>query len=892
MYLDKVLKPKFTIVMPIYNVEQWLEEAILSVINQVDISFENDVEILLMNDCSPDNSSEICIKYAKLYPNNIYYHVNPENLKLSETRNRGLKIARGKYVNFLDPDDVLSKNVLSEVFKFYENLVDEVSHVSIPLIYFEAATGLHPKYINLGHKNRVINLEDEPYNFILSSASSFYVTSKVKDKKFDTTLFGEEDTLFNFNMYTDCKKVGYVVERSVCYNYRRRKEGGSQVNLSLIKEEAYQTPIDLLSMIDICKESSLYYELVVYQLRSRLKSIHPGIFENIDTYNQILSSYINLLKQLPKKFIIEESKFLDVDLKILFITECYQKPISLNDEGVLVCQNQEIFKCNDLFIDVRRIEVNNGKITVEVLFNDYGLKDLDLVLYKNKTKVVKPVVSYNTDSVYIKKIGNFKSSDEIKYYKFEINECDVGEYLVYFINKKNGYLHVCNKIRTYLGNPFLPNSVFNSKFFKLYTKSNTAVYMFNKKIVVEKSNSIHKIKNKIKSFVLIKNKHNSFKWLRLTKLNQPKYWLFNDRPINANDNAEALFSYINSEEKELARKCYFVLSANSPDFDRIKKIGKVVVQNSIKHKFLYLNSEFVFTSHLATSFFQPIKHGFSKYYNDLIESKIIWLQHGITMNDIETAANKFHKNVAKVVTSANYEKDIFLSHKYFYNTDDILDTGFTRHDNLILNESEQEKVILIMPTWRSYLSGKILSTGLHAKSENFENSEYYKRFSSLLMNEDFLDLIDKKGFTVKFVLHPGFKMYGDLFQKCESKRVEVINQISVSYSDLLKKSSILVTDYSSVFFDFSYMKKPCLFFQFDQNDFYNNHYKKGVFDFETMAPGPIFNELDELVEYIDFLIDNDCKVEVDYLERISSIFKYTDTKNSKRLLEKVLKNVN
>ncbi|OXS17180.1 hypothetical protein CEB51_08865, partial [Haemophilus influenzae] len=141
---------------------------------------------------------------------------------------------------------------------------------------------------------------------------------------------------------------------------------------------------------------------------------------------------------------------------------------------------------------------------------------------------------------------------------------------------------------------------------------------------------INKISNRIKSLFLIRKRHKTWKWLRLLKLNKPKYWLFNDRPINANDNAEAFFTYINKSVPHIAKNSYFVLDKNSPDISRIKKIGKVIIQNSLKHKLLYLNSKYIFTSHLATSFFKPISFKHLKYYNDLIETKIIWLQHGIT----------------------------------------------------------------------------------------------------------------------------------------------------------------------------------------------------------------------------------------------------------------------
>lgn len=104
--------------MAVYNVEQYLEEAIESVINQT-LSFENHVQLILVNDGSPDNSEETCLKYKEMYPDNIVY-IRKENGGVSSARNEGLKYVEGKYVNFLDSDDKLSLNALAEVFSFFE----------------------------------------------------------------------------------------------------------------------------------------------------------------------------------------------------------------------------------------------------------------------------------------------------------------------------------------------------------------------------------------------------------------------------------------------------------------------------------------------------------------------------------------------------------------------------------------------------------------------------------------------------------------------------------------------------------------------------------------------------------------------------------------------------
>ena len=94
-----------TTIIPVYNVEKYLDKAIKSIIKQ-NIGFKKNIQLILVNDGSPDNSERICLKYKNKYPNNVVY-ISKENEGVSIARNTGLKEAKGKYINFLDADDYL-----------------------------------------------------------------------------------------------------------------------------------------------------------------------------------------------------------------------------------------------------------------------------------------------------------------------------------------------------------------------------------------------------------------------------------------------------------------------------------------------------------------------------------------------------------------------------------------------------------------------------------------------------------------------------------------------------------------------------------------------------------------------------------------------------------------
>ena len=100
---------------------------------------------------------------------------------------------------------------------------------------------------------------------------------------------------------------------------------------------------------------------------------------------------------------------------------------------------------------------------------------------------------------------------------------------------------------------------------------------------------------------------------------------------------------------------------------------------------------------------------------------------------------------------------------------------------------------------------------------------------------------------------------------------------------MFRDASLMVTDYSSVFFDFAYLKKPVLYYQNESFDDF--HYGKGYFDYETMAFGEIVHNEDDLVKMIMEYVENDCKMKDKYKSRVDKFFKFNDRNNRKRLYD-------
>ena len=134
----------FKVIIPVYNVENYLKEAVDSVIAQ-SLPFSDNVKIYLINDASSDGSQQICDQYKEKYPDNIFVHTSEENHGVSWSRNFRLKWAKedpSDIVLFLDSDDKISEDTLEKAKEFFDKYPD-VDMATIKIFFFGAQEGPH-----------------------------------------------------------------------------------------------------------------------------------------------------------------------------------------------------------------------------------------------------------------------------------------------------------------------------------------------------------------------------------------------------------------------------------------------------------------------------------------------------------------------------------------------------------------------------------------------------------------------------------------------------------------------------------------------------------------------------------------------------------------------------
>ncbi len=349
-------------------------------------------------------------------------------------------------------------------------------------------------------------------------------------------------------------------------------------------------------------------------------------------------------------------------------------------------------------------------------------------------------------------------------------------------------------------------------------------------------------------------------------------FLIGERKDQCQDNGFHLFKYIRENKPE--DKVYYCITNDSKQLNKIKDLGNIIYHGTIKHYIYYMLASKIVGAHLGSC--DP-------------ESPIIWrlegkgrinkykmfIQHGITKELIPSLMKK-NTGVNTFVCGAKPEYE-YVNENFGYCHEEVKYLGFCRFDNL--HDYKEKNQILLMPTWRAWFGG---STWGGDNDGEFVESEYYSRFQSLINNDALINYLEENDMDLIFYPHHEMQRYLEHFST-SSRRIKVAEAEKYEVQELLKESKILITDYSSIAFDFAYMRKTVIYYQFDKEKYFSQHYQKGYFDYERDGFGAVVAEKDELINEL-IKAGNEGKDDT-YLQRANKFFPIYDRENCKRHYE-------
>lgn len=302
----------FSIIVPVFNVDQYIEECIDSILLQNC----NDYELILIDDGSTDRSGEICDLYDEKYDQIVVIH--KENGGLSDARNKGIEISKGEYILFIDSDDYLVDNTLLDGAKDF--LIFQ-KNCDLLLFGFVKVKNDNKKNDTIDDYNfRLISLQDAVKNGI------FYTSAWCKIIKREIII--EHKLFFEMNIYSEdmdwCARLSLTVD-TICYTeccsyaYRQRNDSISK-NISEKNVQDIENNIKRSLALDINNKSdkfkSAFFDLLARNFSTYIIALAVSSNSDINCHKDYIKEYMHILTKACRK----REKIIYFFLKVLGIT--------------------------------------------------------------------------------------------------------------------------------------------------------------------------------------------------------------------------------------------------------------------------------------------------------------------------------------------------------------------------------------------------------------------------------------------------------------------------------------------------------------------------------------------------------------------------------------------
>ena len=362
--------------------------------------------------------------------------------------------------------------------------------------------------------------------------------------------------------------------------------------------------------------------------------------------------------------------------------------------------------------------------------------------------------------------------------------------------------------------------------------------------------------------------------LRITNKKYRGLWLVAERGIDARDNGYWFFRYLREKQPQV-NTCY-VIDKSSPDYEKVVQLGDTVAQRSFRHYLMYLAADYLISTHVQPAAPDLVAYRHLRKIGIKPRGRQIFLQHGIIKDALKSLSYPSLK-VDFFASGGKMEYD-YLCSEFGFPDGVVQYTGLCRYDNLIRGNHPSGE-ILVMPTWRG---------SKYPQGDQFYETPFYRHFQSLLNHPRLLKLLEER--DLKLIFYPHIELQKELDKFISpSERIILASWRDYDVQTLLMHCNLLITDYSSIFFDVGYMEKPMIYYQFDQEEFRNVHYKEGYFSYDRHGFGPVVQTEDALIEALLACAQNNFRMEKVYHDRLDAFFQMRDENNCQRTYQALCK---
>ena len=847
--------PRFSIVSAVYNVARYLDEYISSIDSQIFPA--SGIQVVVVDDGSTDESLEVLQAWAARRPGVTV--LTKENGGQSSARNLGLEHAHGEWVTFLDPDDIVEPDYLSEVDAFLVGH-PKTSLVATNRIMLDDATGEltdnHPLRTHFSHGNRLRDINRFTDHFHGSAPSAFFRLERLNelDIRFDPHVrpnFEDGHFCCRYLLAEEVPLVGFVA--SARYHYRKRRDSTSTLQNSLGDPDRY-TKVLRNGYLALLRASALARGAAPEWLQNYVLYELSWYFSSQDAHAGAVSASTGDVADEFHELMAQIVEYLDDDLVLSFTL----RPLKRVWKEILL-HSYDDEPWHNPFVVLSALDPE--QVLVRVAYHFTGELPREQFLCRGDEVAPKHEkvrdIAYHGRTLLKERIVWLSASSTLRI-KLDGRDADLRFSAPGF--------------PTHTLRPAMMRS-------RLDKRRNARVATGRRRST---SGSAAQLTVQDRLALRLADTPPVRRWFR-------DAWALMDRIHDADDSGERLFQYLRKERRDV--NAWFVLEPGTPDWQRMRAEGhrRLVPHGSLMWKLLMLNAQHLVSSHADNPVTRP---------PDLLKLtrptwRFTFLQHGVIKDDLSQWLNP--KAIDLFITSTQPEyHSIAADHTaYAFTTKETKLTGLPRFDRLrqkgLAVPAEQRDLVLLAPTWRNWLLPPLVA-GTQRRSikpQELMESDFGRNWLGLLRSPELAEACARKGLTIGFLPHPNLQPV--LEQLDLPPHVRALNFTDNDVQELFARAAVLVTDYSSMAFNTAYIDRPTVYFQFDSHLVLGGAHvgRRGYFDYERDGFGPVAHDLDTAVRDVLCTLDAGPAPTELYQKRIEATFPLRDGRCCERVATEI-----
>lgn len=872
------------------------------------------VQTLIVNRSSM-TEDEIKMAQSYAHKKGYDYIVMPTDATIPQCYNKALKHVKGNYICFTNQYciyDDLSLIALKKAMKKHSG----ANLISLNYKKKNPDLNIHIKRYNFSMQYIDVNEHESIYFFL---PAVFVKREFIGELKFEDVCEQESPTLFLMSLWKKDSKV-VLFEKTFCRFDSTCISLASTSYYGCNNKDFYINSLKEIYLKFIKSYTDKGEDVPNWLVKLAYYHLYFKFYSNFNVRNKFLLNdeeikeffdlSSQLLRYIPDELILNNTEFEQLvppfDLRVLFTHLKYNGDAEKLKYSFSHDKSRMLFHrlgCTyDLSqhknLTVRAFNFRKGHFSIDLRFFTHLLYD-----YDNDAITVKfngkeyPCVK--NDIYYLDKVFGISIA---KAYTFSV-DIPVDEFLkdgskVEFFITLNGktqpmeleFYRQPSRLNTNCPHSYwrLNNNlalVYEDKMLKVKHFTDAEFKKRERVFVKEATKAVYDVTNGIKTKIencINMRKLRKAYFKRKDEFKGRRIWIFFDKLYKAGDNGEYAFRHAIKRDDNI--ECYYVINADSLDFPRLKAEfpNNLLIYNTFECQLYSLMAENIIATHPDIIEFCSINPKLATVVKDLYNPNLVCIAHGITIQKNADYQNRLYDNTMFYTTSSKYEVEHILKPVYGYREDEVALTGLARFDGLKNNDKKQ---ILITPTWRRNLVGGAQRNSTREYSDAFKKTSYYQIYNSLINDSRIIETAKQTGYRIIFLLHPAMSAQIDDYDR--NDYTELIQASGdLNYEKILTESSLMVTDYSGIHYDFGYMRKPIVYYQPKEVPM---RFEEGGMKFATMGFGPVCTEYEDAVSLICDYMKNECKMPDEFKKRADDFFAFDDFNSCERIYDAVLK---